>query len=143
MNLKNCPRCGKLFAKKGNEKLCPVCRKEEESDFEKVKEYLWDHPKASIDEVHEATGVERDTIIKFIKEDRLIAEGIEIDFDLECERCGKPIESGRYCESCQQELITGLNKEESDEKKEKKDPETKESGKMYTVDRVKRRKRRE
>ncbi len=131
MNLKNCTKCGKLFAPQAKEKVCPVCRKEEENEFKKVKEYLWDNPKATIEEVHEETGVERDTIVKFVKEDRLIAEGIEIDWDMECERCGKPISHGRFCESCQNELLSGLG---GDDKKEN---EVKYKGKMYTSDRIK------
>lgn len=137
MSLKNCPRCGRLFAADGN-KLCPVCREEEENDFEQVKDYLWDNPNSTIEEVHEETGVERDTIIKFIKEDRLLAEGLDIDFELECERCGAPITHGRFCDKCQQELAEGFSpgKGKSDRKKKKKARE-----KMYLKDRINKRKK--
>ena len=138
MKLRNCIKCGKLFAPQAKEKVCPVCREKEENEFKKVKEYLWDNPKATIEEVHEETGVDRDTIIKFVKEDRLIAEGIEIDWDMECERCGEPISHGRFCASCQKELIDGLGGNgNSEEKNKAKDSEIKYRGKMYTSERIK------
>ncbi|MFW6238873.1 MAG: TIGR03826 family flagellar region protein [Halanaerobiales bacterium] len=142
--IKNCPKCGKLFSYDGVNKLCEVCRQEEETDFQKVKTYLWDNPNATIEEVHEKTGVKRERIIKFIREDRLIAEGLEITFDLECERCGTPIQSGRFCERCKKELVDGFSgdeKENKKSKKKKKDTEIKQTGEMYTRDRIRRRKR--
>ena len=134
MKLKNCVKCGKLFAPQTGEKVCPVCRQEEESEFQKVKEYLWDNPKASIEKVHEDTGVPRDTIMKFVKDERLIAEGIEVDWEHECERCGKPISHGRFCVSCQRELIDKFSDDPSKKKKDKKGPKKE---KMYTADRFK------
>ena len=142
LNLKNCPRCGKLFAKKGPHKLCPVCRKEEESQFEKVKEYLWDNPNASIEEVHDETGVEKDLIMKFVREGRLIAEGIDVDILLECERCGASIKEGRFCQDCQQELMDGLDPDKKKKKKKKQKKENKSDDKMFLADRVKKRKKR-
>ncbi|ACL70466.1 TIGR03826 family flagellar region protein [Halothermothrix orenii] len=140
MNLKNCPKCGKLFAVQGSEKICPVCKKEEEDDFQKVKEYLWDNPGATIEEVHEETGVERETIIKFVKEDRLIAEGLDLEILLECERCGDPITHGRFCEKCQQELVEGLSPTPRKKKKPRK--KTKRTrDKMFIADRVVKRKK--
>ena len=138
MDLKNCPKCGKLFAKKTSHKLCPVCRDSEEEDFEKVKDYLWDNPNATIDEVHRETGVERETIIKFVRDDRLIAEGIEVNFDLECKRCGEPIAKGKYCASCQRDLVNGFNPNKSDKKNKKKG---KSQDKMFTKERIDKRKR--
>lgn len=136
MDLRNCPRCGKLFAYDGTHKLCPVCRNDEEEDFQKVKDYLWDNPHATIEKVHEETGVERETIIKFIKDNRLIAEGIELDFLLECERCGAPISHGRYCEKCRQKLLEGFSMDYPEEQIRKKE-RTKD--KMFVVDRIRKR----
>ncbi|MEJ6950161.1 TIGR03826 family flagellar region protein [Natronospora cellulosivora (SeqCode)] len=140
MDLRNCPQCGKLFAYDGTSKVCNVCRSSEENDFEKVRDYLWDNPNATIEEVHTATEVERELIIKFVREGRLVAEGIDFSFMIECERCGLPIPSGRFCNSCQQELVDGFN---SKEKKKKKDSKKKNvDDKMFTANRVKDRKKR-
>lgn len=140
MELKNCKKCGKLFSPNASEKVCPVCRNEEEEKFQKVKEYLWDNPNATVEEVHEATGVEEELIIKFVKEDRLIAEGIDIDMLLECERCGTQIKSGRFCESCKEELVSGLSGDKDKKKKDKKKDKKSKQQQMYTKDRINRRK---
>lgn len=136
LDLRNCPRCGKLFAYDGKHKLCEVCRKDEEDDYQKVKEYLWDNAGATIDEVHEKTGVPRDTIIKFVKEERLLSEGLDIEIDLECERCGAPILHGRFCEKCKAELVSGFSEDDKKKKEEKKSVKND----MFIKDRIKKKK---
>ena len=139
MELKNCKECGKLFSPSAGEDHCHVCRDDEEIDYQKVKDYLWDNPGASIDEVHEETGVEKETIIQFVKEGRLISDGIDASFLVQCERCGKEIEKGRYCSTCKNELVDGLTKGIAKKNKEQKKSQ-KSDQKMYTSDRTRRRK---
>ena|SRR6056297_3356992 len=134
MNLINCKECGKVFASSGS-KVCPACREEEENKFQLVKKFLWDNPNSTIEEVVEGTGVDRDTIIKFMKEDRLASQGLDIDFKLQCRRCGKEIDSGEYCSSCRNKVISDLNAEEEKEDAEK----DYKSGKMFLQDRIDRR----
>lgn len=140
LNLKNCPRCGKLFAKTTASDLCSVCADGEEEDFQKIKKFLWENPKATIEVVHEKTGVSRERIIKFIREDRLIAEGLDLDFLIECERCGEFISHGRFCEKCQQELIAGFSSGKTKVKK-KEDKNDTENTRMYLFDRINRKSR--
>jgi len=137
MDLRNCIRCGKLFAYDGVHDLCPVCRNEDENDYQKVKDYLWDNPGATIEIVHKETGVEREVIIKFVREERLIADGLEIDMELRCERCGVPISSGRFCEKCQQELLDGFSIDTKDKTKTKT---KKNKDRMYMAKTLKKRK---
>lgn len=139
MDLRNCPKCGKLFAYNGTNKLCPVCRDTEEEKYQKVKDYLWDHPHATIEQVHKDTGVERELIIKFVRDGRLISEGIDFDFMIECERCGTPIASGRFCESCQKELIDGFAGGKKEKKEENR--KSKRNEKMFIADRIKKKNR--
>ncbi len=120
MELTNCKECGKLFSPQAREKVCPVCRQDEEKKYQKVKDYLWDNPNASVEEVHKATEVETDLIIKFVKEGRLVADGLDVDILLDCERCGAPITGGRFCSSCLKELQEGLSGKKEVDKKEKK-----------------------
>lgn len=137
MDLRNCPHCGKIFSYDGTSKVCNVCRNNEESDFQKVKDYLWDNPNATIEEVHTETEVERELIIKFVREGRLLSEGIDFDFMVECERCGLPIPSGRFCNKCQQELLNGFssNKKKKTDKEDK--PAKNANDKMFIANRVK------
>ena len=135
VELKNCGECGRLFGYDGENELCKKCRNEEENEFKKVKEYLWKHPNSSIDEVHEETKVKKETIIKFLKEGRLAAEGLDISLELSCERCGTSITKGRYCYDCQQKIINGFKEIGRENKKEKSAQE-----KMFIQDRIKEKK---
>lgn len=56
MNLRNCPQCGKLFVY-NIRNLCPECIKKDEKDFGCVRDYLYNHPRATIEEISEETGV--------------------------------------------------------------------------------------
>ncbi len=135
MDIKNCKNCGNIYAPEGNEKFCPDCSKEREEKFEKVKNYLWDNPNATVDQVNEETGVDKEIIIEFVKEGRLDADNVVVNGMLDCERCGVSISSGRYCSSCKEELARGFSGEDSD-KKEKKRKRSSDSKEMHTKDRI-------
>ncbi|MFW5999007.1 MAG: TIGR03826 family flagellar region protein [Halanaerobiaceae bacterium] len=141
MALRNCADCGRLFADDGVHKLCDRCRQDEEAEFKKVKEYLWDHPNAGVNKVSEETEVDKELIIKFVKENRIIADGFDLEGQLHCERCGTSISSGRYCEECRQKLVNGFS---SSKKKNRQNKEIKEKRKgsreMHIKDRINQRK---
>jgi flagellar operon protein (TIGR03826 family) len=96
-DFRNCPVCGKIFVRK-TRNLCPACVAEEEKDFEVVRKYLYAHPKANIAEVAEQTAVGEETILNFLKEGRLKAQGMSKA--LSCKLCGASIGTGEYCASC-------------------------------------------
>ncbi|OWZ84857.1 TIGR03826 family flagellar region protein [Natranaerobius trueperi] len=127
-NLKNCKSCGKLFLKVSRN-ICPDCFQEEEDCFLKVKNYLDEHPNATVLEVSTETEVTQKQIKKFIEEGRLITTQFT-RLSIECERCGVEISQGKYCESCQEELKEGFKS--STTKKE----EQKEAGKIHIRDRL-------
>lgn len=102
MNVRNCSRCGKIYVYDGFS-ICNKCRQDDEKDFQKVKEYLHENPGANIIEVSEATEVESRKIIEFLKEGRLEI-GDENNIVLTCERCDKPIRTGRFCDRCSVEM---------------------------------------
>ncbi len=133
MSIRNCKRCGKIFQYDGVHKICKSCRDQEEKEFEKVKEYLKENPNSSINLVSEETGVEKKTIIEFIKNDRLIAEDLEIDAKLKCQRCGTEIKHGKYCDKCISDM-----KDEIESLTKKKDKKKKKSGRenMHVSDRL-------
>lgn len=128
MGLRNCTRCGQVFAS-DSDKICSDCKDQEEKDFEKVKEYIWEEGQASIPKIHEATGVEEKMIQKFIREGRLVDLGLELT--IECKRCGQAITSGDYCESCRDEMVSGLTGKETKSNKENKENKKKIGGRMH------------
>lgn len=95
--LRNCAECGRLFAYQGRN-LCSKCLKKEEDQYNIVRRYVRDNPGASVFEVADATGIEEEKILQFLRDGRLQSKGFtEI---IECERCGRRISSGRLCDSC-------------------------------------------
>ncbi|NLY42399.1 MAG: MerR family transcriptional regulator [Clostridiaceae bacterium] len=109
MNMKNCARCGKLFTHIAGPPLCVKCREEDEKDFKKVKEYLYEHRGATVTEVATDLDIPVARLKRFIKEGRL--EVIEdSNLLIQCERCGISIKSGRYCDRCTIELTKELKK---------------------------------
>ncbi len=98
MDMQNCPKCGRLFAKMAS-KICPICEKEEEAIFEKVKAYLDENPGCTMSELLEATGVSAKRVLRYLREGRLVvSKGMENV--LVCESCGAPIITGRFCDKC-------------------------------------------
>lgn len=100
MNVINCLNCGKIFNYNGfGSKLCPVCRKLDEEDFKKVKEYLYENPGASMTEVANALEIPVSKIKRYLREGRLEIVS-EQNLFLQCERCGIAINTGRFCDQC-------------------------------------------
>lgn len=105
MELRNCPECGKLFAYVSRN-LCPECIEKEEEMFRSVERFLKEHGSATVQEISEATGVPESKVISFLRAGRLVASsGMPL---LECERCGKPITTGRFCDACRSALEAAL-----------------------------------
>lgn len=108
MEVRNCPNCGRLFNFVRTD-LCPVCIKEAEEEFQKVRSYLRDNPKITIIELAEETGVEEDRIIQWIREGRLESRGFK-EMPLKCERCGVGIYSGTLCDKCSNNVADELSR---------------------------------
>jgi hypothetical protein len=51
-------------------------------------------------EVSQETGVSVEKIMRFLREERLEIKSENSNLLLECERCGRSIKSGRFCENC-------------------------------------------
>ncbi|MFC4768258.1 TIGR03826 family flagellar region protein [Effusibacillus consociatus] len=108
MTLSNCKECGRLFNRYAKD-ICPNCIKQEEDDFYKVSGYLRDNQGSTPQEVHEATEVSLEKIYRFIREGRLIAKNFP-GMTYPCERCGIPIQMGRFCRTCTDDLKAELNR---------------------------------
>jgi len=107
--LRNCIRCGKIFAYTYSP-ICNKCLEEEEEDFKKVKEYLNENPGSTAFEVSEATGVSVEKIMKFLREERLELSDDNKNLLLQCESCGKPIKTGRFCNECRNTMANEIKK---------------------------------
>ena len=104
MGLANCKECGKLFVQ-NPAGICPDCYRMIEEQETKVAAYLRDNQRASITEVHEATGVSEKVILKMIKKGRIVG-GVTMEYP--CESCGKPIAEGRVCAECGRRVLNQL-----------------------------------
>ena len=107
MGLANCPECGKLYVENPS-KLCPECYRIEEENEDKVAQYLRANRRASISEIHEATGVDEKIILKMIKKGRITGD-IQVEYP--CESCGKPILEGRVCAECGRRVLEQIKPE--------------------------------
>lgn len=137
MNVKNCVKCGKIYAYNGL-KYCPSCRRKEEENFQIVKEYIYNHKDATIQETSEATGITVRKIISYLRQGRLEIKGDNSNMILDCERCGKAIKTGRYCSKCAKEIEKEFRSGEKSSNTKSSDDSNKDNDKMYVADRHKR-----
>jgi len=86
----------------------------EEEEFKRVRTFIRENPGATIIETAEGTGVDEQKIFRFLREGRLISQGLQSSASLRCERCGQPVSEGRYCRSCKAELESELKESLSD-----------------------------
>lgn len=117
MVLAKCRRCGKIFNKVIEKDLCPACLEAEEEEFQKVKSFFREHPRARLEEASQKTGVDKKTIMQFLKDGRLqlvLPEEEAFQEGLSCERCGRPILQGKLCAECRKKLglLVSQNAEE-------------------------------
>ena len=83
--MKNCSSCGKVFVSINNARICMDCRAKEEQWERTIVEFVRDHPKSTIAEIVEATGVQEPVIRRMIREGRFVSTGIELYYP--CEKC--------------------------------------------------------
>jgi flagellar operon protein (TIGR03826 family) len=112
MDIRNCKRCGKVFNYVGVA-VCNECTQQEQEDFEKVREYLFNHQNSTTIEVTNATGVDPKVISRLVKEGRLLVDNIADGDELKCEKCGQAILNGRFCEKCVAEMKNEFRKASS------------------------------
>lgn len=107
MDVRNCRNCRNIFNYVVGPILCPACREKLEEQFQTVKKYIQDNPKVSIQQVSADCDVDASQIKQWIREERLeIAEGSALLIN--CETCGAPIHSGRFCDKCKMDMATGF-----------------------------------
>ena len=108
MNVRNCRLCGRIYNYVAGPNICPNCRDGMEAKFQEVKEYIREHKGCGIQEVADACDVETGQIRQWLREDRLEVTEDSAIF-LNCESCGAPIRSGRFCEKCAYNMKQGFD----------------------------------
>lgn len=108
MDVRNCKGCSRLFNYIGGQPLCPECIKALDVKFDEVRDYVYDHPRAGMQQVAEENEVSIAQIKRWIREERL-AFSDDAQVGLECEGCGKMIRTGRFCETCKAKYINGFS----------------------------------
>ncbi len=106
---RNCRMCGRLFTYTGGIAVCKYCREKDEEDFKKVKDYLYENPGATLNEIASELNIGVKKIKYYLKEGRLEIINPEGNMVLECEKCGRSIKTGRYCDGCQKDITRGLS----------------------------------
>lgn len=108
MNLKTCNVCRRIFDSLTGSSVCPNCYSGQDESFKKVRHYIRSNPNSTIFEVSEACDVELSQLRNWIREER-IEYTKESSIGIDCERCGKMIRTGRYCDECKTEVYKKLN----------------------------------
>ena len=105
MELKTCSTCHKLFRYPGfGYLLCPECKRTDEARFQLVKKFLDQYPGAEGKDVFHATGVPINTLVKWVREGRLISSNA-INLGAVCDVCGAPVSSGKLCPECKKDIV--------------------------------------
>ena len=108
MEVRNCRECGKMFNYTSGMQICPICMKKMDEKFNEVKQYIYDNPGVGIQQVSEEMEVSVKLLKKWVREERLtFMEGSGVGID--CERCGRTILSGRFCEECKRKVTNQLD----------------------------------
>jgi len=108
MDVRNCKKCRKLFNYIGGQPICPACLADLEDEFQKVKVYLRENPKATMVMIAEDNEVSVQQIKQWIREERLSFTD-DSPVAIECENCGTMIRTGRYCKQCKDKIANNMN----------------------------------
>lgn len=107
MNARNCKKCGKIFNYIAGPPICQACKEAAEVKFQEVKEFVRENKSASMKEIVANCGVEERQVEQWIREERLIFAA-DSPIKLNCEICGAPIFTGRYCSKCKNETANSF-----------------------------------
>lgn len=121
MNLDNCPRCGKLFAKNFRD-VCPVCIRDIDKEYQLCADYLREYKGAMIGELSDQTGVSIKQITKFIREGRISMVNAP-NLSYPCESCGTLIRENHLCDDCRKRLVKDTTKMKQNEAASKTEAE--------------------
>ena len=70
-------------------------------------DYLEEHPDTSVEQTAADNDVTMKQIRQWVKEERLILSSATVA-GIVCEKCGKPIRTGRFCDKCKENMASQL-----------------------------------
>jgi predicted amidophosphoribosyltransferase len=100
---RNCKICGRVFTYNGMSDICMECKAKDDKIFKTIKDYLWDHPRSSIQTLHIELGVSVAKIKQYLREERIEIVGLDSKKSF-CQNCFAIIPSGNYCPQCEKEM---------------------------------------
>ncbi len=96
-----CRECGGIMIFRGvGEYCCEDCKAVDYDDYGKVRLYIEKRAGATAPEIERATGVSQKKIRNMLREKRFQIAADSVSF-LHCEKCGKSIRCGRFCDECE------------------------------------------
>lgn len=103
--LVNCPRCGAVFTKDRHD-ICKNCLEKENDQLNLLKKYLDENPGAQLKELVRVSGVPEETIVHYVRTNRLISVMETPALKIYCEECGAEIITGRFCRKCREKIAS-------------------------------------
>ena len=132
MDVRNCKMCGAIFNFDGSP-LCQKCRRTMEEKFSVVKEYILKNPSCLISVISEETEVPFQLLKRWIREERL-SFSKESGVVIQCEKCGAPILTGRFCKECKRTMTRSFENLYSSPKGGNEPKRTSENARMRFFD---------
>ncbi|KIL36691.1 flagellar protein [Cohnella kolymensis] len=134
MNLGNCPRCGKLFAKNFRD-VCGNCYQEIEKEYQKCADHLRKNRGITIQQLSDDTGSSVKQITRWIREGRITITNAP-NMSYPCESCGIVlIRDGNLCDPCRGRLTRDIKNAEHSEKLQSSLDDNKPAG-TYQIKRI-------
>lgn len=107
MDVRTCRGCRRIFNYVSGPMLCPACKQALEEKFQEVKAYIEEHKGSTLPVIAEECDVDVQQIRQWLREERLELS-TESGAVLECESCGAPIRSGKFCDKCRNSMANNL-----------------------------------
>lgn len=107
MEVMNCRSCKRLFNYISGPMICSACREKLEKKFIEVKQYIRENPDRNISEISQEMDVSIQQLKTWVRQERLSFTA-DSNVTIECEQCGAPIKTGRYCEKCKKSMVNTL-----------------------------------
>jgi flagellar operon protein (TIGR03826 family) len=136
---KECARCKKLFDYVIGPPLCRECKEQDEKDFHRIKDFLYENPNSTMADISKELNISVRKITRFLKEGRLETKKFK-NIVLRCKKCGTPIDNGDYCSKCmlnlRKEMLSSVKQSEK-HSNVKDDSIQKKNDRMIVIDRYK------